>query len=151
MPEIETESRESGMDAGAAFVTYVPPVAFAILMIASARIAPWSLLRIAGAVMAVVGLTFLTVARLQLGNSFSITPQAKRLVTHGLYSRVRHPVYIFGWLAVSGLMLYFNQPKFLWLMTLLIPMQVARARAEDRVLAQHFGDEYAAYRARTWF
>jgi protein-S-isoprenylcysteine O-methyltransferase Ste14 len=139
------------MDAGAAFVTFAPLLAFIVVMIATAKMFSWSPLRMAGAVLAVVGLAFLTVARFQLGNSFSVTPQAKRLVTHGLYSRIRHPVYIFGWLAISGLFLYINQAKFLWLMTLLIPMQVARARAEDKVLAQHFGDEYAAYRAQTWF
>ena len=151
MSQINNQTSESGMNAGAAFVTYVPPVAFIIVMIATAQMIPWSPLRIAGAALTIVGLALLTVARLQLGNSFSVTPQAKRLVTHGLYSRIRHPVYIFGWLAIPGLMLYLNQPKFLWLMVLVVPMQVARARAEERVLAQHFGDEYAAYRARTWF
>ncbi len=101
--------------------------------------------------MTVVGLAALTVARLQLGNSFSITPQAKRLVTRGIYSRIRHPVYIFGWIALSGLVLYLNQPKFLLLFVLLVPVQVARARAEERVLQQHFGEEYSRYRAATWF
>lgn len=139
------------MDAGAAFVTYVPPVVISIVMVLALHIAPWSPLRIAGAAMAVVGLVMLTIARLQLGNSFSVTPQAKRLVTHGLYSRIRHPIYIFGWLAISGLILYLNQPVFLLIMLLVVPMQVLRARAENRVLAQHFGDEYAAYRAGTWF
>jgi protein-S-isoprenylcysteine O-methyltransferase Ste14 len=151
MPQLNDEKSESGMDPGAAFVTIVPPIAFAILMIATVHMAPWTPLRIAGAAMAVVGLALLTVARLQLGNSFSITPQAKRLVTHGLYSRIRHPVYVFGWLAISGLILYFHQPKFLFLMVVLVPVQVARARAEERVLAQHFGEAYAAYRAGTWF
>jgi protein-S-isoprenylcysteine O-methyltransferase Ste14 len=151
MPQVNEEKPESGMNPGAAFVTFVPPIAFAILMIATFRMAPWTPLRIAGAAMAVAGLALLTVARLQLGNSFSITPQAKRLVTHGLYSRIRHPVYIFGWLAISGLILYLNKPKFLLMMVLLVPMQVARARAEERVLAQHFGEAYAAYRAGTWF
>jgi protein-S-isoprenylcysteine O-methyltransferase Ste14 len=151
MPQDNGERSESGMDAGAAFVTFVPPIAFTILMIAAVHIAPWSPLRIAGVVMTVVGLAMLTVARLQLGNSFSVTPQAKRLVTHGLYSRIRHPVYIFGWFVISGLVLYLNQPEFLLLLAILVPLQVARARAEERVLQQHFGEEYTRYRAATWF
>ncbi len=101
--------------------------------------------------MTVVGLAMLTLARLQLGNSFSITPQARRLVTHGLYSRIRHPVYVFGWFALSGLVLYLNQPVFLLLLILIVPVQVVRARAEERVLEQRFGEEYTAYRAGTWF
>jgi protein-S-isoprenylcysteine O-methyltransferase Ste14 len=151
MPPLNDEKPESGMNPGAAFVTIAPPIAFAILMIATFHKAAWTPQRIAGATIVVVGLALLTVARFQLGNSFSITPQARRLVTHGLYSRIRHPVYIFGWLAISGLILYFNQPKFLLIMVLLVPMQVARARAEERVLAQHFGEAYTAYRAGTWF
>ncbi len=151
MSQVNSETSESGMNAGAAFVTYIPPIAITILMVVTAQIAPWTPLRIAGGVMTVVGLATLTVARLQLGNSFSITPQAKRLVTQGLYSRIRHPVYIFGWIALSGLVLYLNQPKFLLLFAVLVPLQVARARAEERVLEQHFREAYTAYRAATWF
>jgi protein-S-isoprenylcysteine O-methyltransferase Ste14 len=33
----------------------------------------------------------------------------------------------------------------------LIPMQIVRARKEARVLEEKFGEEYRAYRARTWF
>jgi protein-S-isoprenylcysteine O-methyltransferase Ste14 len=42
-----------------------------------------------------------------------------------------------------------------WLLLLpiaaLIPMQVVRARREARVLAAAFGEEYARYKAGTWF
>jgi protein-S-isoprenylcysteine O-methyltransferase Ste14 len=37
---------------------------------------------------------------------------------------------------------------------LLVPvliLQIIRARAESRVLEEHFGDEYRRYRASTWF
>ncbi len=151
MSQLNSETSESRMNAGAAFVTFVPPIAITILMIAAAHIAPWTPLRIAAGGMTVVGLAMLTLARLELGNSFSITPQARRLVTHGLYSRIRHPVYVFGWFALSGLVLYLNQPVFLLLLILIVPVQVVRARAEERVLEQRFGEEYTAYRAGTWF
>src|SRR5258708_16217004 len=49
-------------------------------------------------------------ARLQLGESFSIRPQAKALVTHGLYSRIRNPVYLFGGLLTSAPFLYSSTP-----------------------------------------
>src|SRR5437762_2566887 len=81
MSQLNSETSESRMNAGAAFVTFVPPIAITILMIAAAHIAPWTPLRIAAGGMTVVGLAILTLARLQLGNSFSITPQARRLVT----------------------------------------------------------------------
>ena len=38
-------------------------------------------------------------ARWQLGDAFSVAPEARRLVTRGLYARIRHPIYVFGTLA----------------------------------------------------
>jgi protein-S-isoprenylcysteine O-methyltransferase Ste14 len=32
-----------------------------------------------------------------------------------------------------------------------IPVQVFRARKEARVLSEAFGEEYARYKAKTWF
>src|SRR5258708_27292042 len=54
---------------------------------------PWTLLRVVGSMLLALGLIFLTIAHVQLGNSFSIKPEAKKLVTHGLYSKIRNPVY----------------------------------------------------------
>ncbi len=90
-------------------------------------------------------------ARWQLGDSFSVNAEARRLVTSGLYSRIRHPVYLFGDLAYLGalvaLQVWWVLP--IWLAMALVDMR--RARREDSVLAEAFGSEYAAYRARTWF
>jgi protein-S-isoprenylcysteine O-methyltransferase Ste14 len=66
---------------------------------------PWTALRIAGAVLAVVGYTMFVTARLQLGKSFAVTPQAKELVTLGLYSRIRNPIYVFVEVMIFGLVL----------------------------------------------
>ena len=112
---------------------------------------PWTPLRIIGLILLAFGLIFLTVARLQLGNSFSIKPEARKLVTHGLYSKIRNPVYFFGVFVFTGLILYIGQSYLLLLMIPLVLMQVLRARAEARVLEEKFGDEYRAYRAKTWF
>jgi len=97
-----------------------------------------------------LSLGLLTLARVQLGNSFSITPQAKQLVKHGIYSKVRHPVYVFGLLLLSGLALYVNMPILLLGLVVLMPVQVMRARAEEKVLKEKFGAEYAEYRKTTW-
>lgn len=47
--------------------------------------------------------------------------------------------------------MFFRLPKFLWLLAALIPLQIYRVRKEEQVLAAKFGDEYQAYKARTWF
>lgn len=50
-----------------------------------------------------------------------VTDKAPRVVTHGLYSRIRSPIYLFGGLAVAGFFLDINQPLALWLFVVLIP------------------------------
>jgi protein-S-isoprenylcysteine O-methyltransferase Ste14 len=107
--------------------------------------------RIAGMVLALVGFSMLTIARLRLGDSFSIAPEAKQLVTTGIYAKVRHPVYVFGLIAIAGLFLYVHLFPALLVFLLLIPMQYKRARAEEKVLTAKFGDSYTAYKAGTWF
>lgn len=111
----------------------------------------WTPVRVAGLVLTLAGVSLITLARLQLGDSFSIEPRATALVTRGLYARIRNPVYVFGLLLFAGMILYLGQPPFLLVLIPLAIMQAIRARREARVLEERFGDEYRAYRARTWF
>ena len=91
------------------------------------------------------------VARWQLGEAFSVTAQAHQLVTQGLYSKIRHPIYVFGTLAFLFVVLALQGWPALTIWAIVILIQVARVRREERVLAQAFGAEYTAYRSRTWF
>jgi protein-S-isoprenylcysteine O-methyltransferase Ste14 len=90
-------------------------------------------------------------ARIQLGASFSVAAKAKHLVTGGVYSRIRNPIYVFGGLMLAAVVVYVGRPVLLLLGVVLIPMQIIRARKESRVLEDAFGDEYRAYKAQTWF
>jgi protein-S-isoprenylcysteine O-methyltransferase Ste14 len=111
----------------------------------------WSAARIAGLLLLIVGMALVTVARVQLGNSFSISPQATHLVTRGIYSRIRNPVYVFSAVYLVGLGLYVGWPFLFLFLLVLIPVQVLRARAEARILEEHFGEQYREYKASTWF
>lgn len=91
------------------------------------------------------------VARRQLGVAFSVRPEARRLVTTGLYARLRHPIYVFGTMAFLLVLLAMQGWSALVIWAILIPVQVTRARREDSVLAEAFGAEYQAYRKSTWF
>jgi protein-S-isoprenylcysteine O-methyltransferase Ste14 len=93
----------------------------------------------------------LSLARFQLGRSFSITAQARKLVTHGLYSRIRNPVYIFGAVAMAGFFMIVQRAVLWFLFAFLVVLQIVRARKEAQVLEAKFGDEYRAYRTQTWF
>src|SRR5271155_714030 len=112
---------------------------------------PWTPTRIAGVVIALPSLALFVLARIELGSSFSVRPKAQALVTHGLYSRIRNPISVFGGLAVVGVLLYINKPHALWLFVPIIPLQIYRARQEEKVLEARFGDEYEQYKSRTWF
>lgn len=112
---------------------------------------PWNAERYAGTVLAIVGATCIVVARVHLGRSFSITPQARKLVTTGIYSRIRNPIYVFGSVMVAGVFLVFQKPKLWIVLGVLIVAQTLRARKEARVLEAAFGEEYREYRRRTWF
>jgi protein-S-isoprenylcysteine O-methyltransferase Ste14 len=111
---------------------------------------PWPPLRIAGAVIALASLSLIVVARFQLGRSFSVRAKATRLVTTGLYARIRNPIYIFGCFFFLGLAMFIPAWWLLLLLILVIPMQIVRSRREAAVLEATFGEEYRRYRRQTW-
>jgi protein-S-isoprenylcysteine O-methyltransferase Ste14 len=93
---------------------------------------------VVGLVIAALGLLLWITARLQLGESFSARARASTLVTHGLYSRIRHPVYLFGTIAIVGLIIAWGQ--WLWFLLPLadFPIMIRRIRREEAVLGKRF-------------
>jgi len=112
---------------------------------------PWHVRRFIGISMAVVGFVLWVLARVQLGGAFAVRARAKTLVTTGLYSKFRHPIYLFGWIAYLGLFISWGKLIPLLCFILIYPVQILRARKEEKVLEQAFGEEYHRYKARTWF
>jgi len=106
-----------------------------------------------GAVCFVIGLWLFYRSHADLGTNWSITLELReqhRLITQGVYRRIRHPM-------SSSLLLYAVAHA------LVIPNWVAgpsnlvafavlftlRVRPEERMMLEQFGDEYTAYMART--
>jgi protein-S-isoprenylcysteine O-methyltransferase Ste14 len=137
------------MNAGARFVMLAPILPLAVFAAIYAK-PPWTITRVFGLTLFTVSFALLTWSRANLGNSFSVTPQARQLVTRGIYSKVRHPVYVFGVLCICGVALYMRMPWIFAILIVIIPTQIARARAEERVLQERFGDEYLDYKKSTW-
>ena len=105
-----------------------------------------------GMVIAAIGFFLWMLARYQLGKSFTVTAQAKALVTAGLYSKIRNPIYFFGGVAFFGVFLAWgNLYALVGFLVLYFAMQILRARKESAVLEEAFGDEYRRYKASTWF
>ena len=110
----------------------------------------WSLRVWIGLLLALVGLTLWITARLQLGESFSIRPRARALVTTGLYARFRHPIYLFGFVAYTGLLVMWGRWILFLIYLPIYSVELLRLRKEERVLEQAFGEQYLRYRRQTW-
>jgi protein-S-isoprenylcysteine O-methyltransferase Ste14 len=112
---------------------------------------PWDLQRSAGVALLLVGYAGIATARYYLGKSFALRPEAHQLVTRGIYSKIRNPIYVFGLIAIAGLVLVLHRP-LLWLfLPVIVALQTLRARREAQVLEAAFGDTYREYRRKTWF
>ena len=111
----------------------------------------WHTRTVVGLIILVPSFFLWALARRQLGDSFTPRAEARRLVTHGLYSRIRNPIYLFAELMALGIIIFLGFP---WLLLAWVPAvvwQMRRARRESRVLEEAFGDEYRRYRSQTWF
>ncbi|MGZ6383704.1 MAG: methyltransferase family protein [Bdellovibrionota bacterium] len=113
--------------------------------------AAWNAMQWVGAGLLCVGFVLWSVARFQLGASLTVSAQARKLVTRGLYAKIRNPIYVFGSCTLVGLILTLGRPVWLLIFLAIIPLQIWRASKECSVLDSAFGDEYRSYRAKTWF
>jgi protein-S-isoprenylcysteine O-methyltransferase Ste14 len=104
-------------------------------------------LAVSGSLILLGGILAVVILR-HLGRSFSIMAEARRLVTDGPYSIVRHPLYAAELIATLGVFLQFASiPAALLVMTQ-FGFQVLRMRNEEAVLGRTFPN-YADYKART--
>ncbi len=108
---------------------------------------------VAGIVCFVAGLWLFFRSHVDLGTNWSITLEVReqhRLITHGVYRRIRHPMYTALCLYAVGQLLVL--PNWVAGPSYLIPFVIlfaCRVRAEERMMLEQFGDEYAAYMARS--
>jgi protein-S-isoprenylcysteine O-methyltransferase Ste14 len=121
------------------------------LWLVFSRPGPWDLQRSMGAVLVVVGLAGIATARYHLGKSFAVRAEAHQLVTNGVYSKIRNPIYVFGTVMLAGFVLVLHRPVLWFAVAAIVIMQLVRARREATVLEAAFGDAYREYRRKTWF
>jgi protein-S-isoprenylcysteine O-methyltransferase Ste14 len=125
--------------------------AAAVLWLLFSRPGPWDLQRCLGTGLVIAGMAGIATPRYQLGKSFAIRAQARQLVTHGIYSKIRNPIYVFGAVALAGLVLILHWPVLWFILLALVIVQTLRAHREAQVLEAAFGDAYREYRRKTWF
>jgi protein-S-isoprenylcysteine O-methyltransferase Ste14 len=105
-----------------------------------------------GLALAVAGAALAVLSRMILGRNWSATVQLKQdhaLVTTGPYRLIRHPIY-------TGLLLQFLGNAVMvgdWRGLLAVAIVLAsfwrKLRLEEAWLAEHFGEPYRLYQART--
>jgi len=107
---------------------------------------------VAGALICAFGATFQIIGRVQLGRSWS--NQIKiyehhRLVTTGIYSVIRHPLYAtFIIMFLGNALMYSNWLAGVLTAVVFVPMMEFRARQEEKILTETF-DGYADYMKTT--
>ena len=134
---------------------FVLPLLAWIVAPDSVRWAQWPLTagpRYVGIALQLLALPALIWVLRALGDNISPTQATRRdhrLVTHGPYRLVRHPLYTFGTLFWAGMSL---SSALWWLALGLVPlwaMLLWRTPREEANLVAEFGDAYEAYQRRT--
>jgi protein-S-isoprenylcysteine O-methyltransferase Ste14 len=93
---------------------------------------------------------FMTLLTLRhLGRSFSLVPQARRVVQTGPYRWIRHPLYLAEELAFLGVVLQHLSPMGLVVLAGHIAAQVCRIHYEEELLRRTLPD-YMNYAAARW-
>lgn len=104
-------------------------------------------LRLLSTLLIIVGTSLSVYCLYFLGRSFSIMATARRLVTHGPFGVVRHPLYLAEGVSVIGIVLANWSVGALAIGVAQFALQFRRMHHEERVLRAAF-PEYAAYAAR---
>jgi|CXWL01.1.fsa_nt_gi protein-S-isoprenylcysteine O-methyltransferase Ste14 len=130
-------------------VFYLPPFEYIFLPITLPRMV-W--MQGTGLILVIIGSVLFIWARRTLGNFYSghvSVIEGQLLVQSGPYHFIRHPAYA-GYLLMSlGLALgYSSLAGFAAILFLLLPSVIYRIRVEDKMLAEHFGNEFKIYAAR---
>lgn len=95
-----------------------------------------------------VGMVAMLWALGALGTNISVVPQAREVVTHGPYARVRHPLYAAELVNVVGTCLATTGLAPWLVLVAVIVFQIMRARREEELLSRELPG-YAEYMSRT--
>lgn len=116
----------------------------------SLRIVPENvIIGLAGSAITLAGLGFAIWARLHLGTNWSGQPVIRvrhTLVRTGPYRFVRHPIYTGLLLAFTGTALVIGAVWAFLILFLLLISFLTKLRAEEKVLAEEFGESYIQYK-----
>ena len=96
-------------------------------------------------------LAFAAVKALDKQYSGYVTIQdGHKLIQHGIYGLIRHPIYLRMLVVGVSVPLIFRSWLWIPFLVVIVGIVTYRIRAEEKLLAEQFGAEFDAYRRRTW-
>lgn len=130
-------------------ITALAGMLFANLILLTPRATPDALWDSVSTLLVLVGTIMSILVIFDLGRSLSVMPEARKLVTSGLYRRVRHPLYLAAEIGVLGIFLQFRSWQGLLILAVHFYFQIRRMDWEEGILARAF-PEYAKYKQGTY-
>jgi protein-S-isoprenylcysteine O-methyltransferase Ste14 len=100
----------------------------------------------------ICGLTLGWLSFRALGKNFRVYAAPRRsgtLITQGVYSKIRHPMYTAASAMFVGYWLFFDSLFSIPLWLAFTILYVVKSIREERILSDHYPD-YDAYVSRTW-
>ena len=94
------------------------------------------------------GIIFLGFYLIYAGWTLIYASKGEKLVTEGIYSRLRHPQYTGLFLITIGFLIQWPTLTALILWPILMVAYYRLAMREEKELQQHFGEEFVEYRTR---
>jgi len=136
------------------YVTWAPKVTalagmlFSSLILLTPRATPGPFWDGASALLVLIGTIASTWVIFDLGRSLSVMPEARKLVTSGLYRHIRHPLYLASEIGVLGIFLQFRSWEGVLILAIHFYFQIRRMDWEEGILAKAF-PTYADYKQAT--
>lgn len=109
---------------------------------------------ISGLLINIIGLLVWWRGKIALGKNWQDAfkkPTIKNFITHGIYSKIRHPIYFGSSLTLIGAAVLIQNWIFAILTILIVFYFYIRLRMEDKYLLKELGDIYLKYKEKTWF
>jgi protein-S-isoprenylcysteine O-methyltransferase Ste14 len=128
------------------FGLLMPVYPFAVVLTPSSRA-----IQVVSVVMVILGLIIAVLARRMLASNWSSHIDLKKgheLITTGIYSAVRHPIYTGILLMTLGTSLFKGTVGLLIFFLIMLAFMLFKIREEEELLMEHFPEEYPAYKRR---
>jgi protein-S-isoprenylcysteine O-methyltransferase Ste14 len=112
----------------------------------------FGLMNAVGLILFLAGVSLRLVGKRTLGKYYSYglrILQDQKLIKHGIYKHIRHPISLAAIIYSLGIPLFFSSLYGFLLMLGLIPLILYRIRIEEKMLIDTFGDEYREYTKKT--